>query len=197
MAQQEGLIPHELNELAKEMQEQQANRNIVFRDYSKRNHLTPDLAEALIRAVPNHMYLSEVAASCGVHKRTLAFWVAKGRRANADPFYADFSRRFLAADAQFQAQWVYFAKLCAMRMNPGAIFGFIDRRWPVPKDHASFSDQVEDAPETDVRALLEDPPPEMVSALQEAGTIKHLLPEAVNSPDVQALLKQLGYQKVE
>lgn len=157
--------------------------------------LTEDLANALIAAVPDYLYLDEVALACHVDPRTLGHWVKRGRRPHAEPLYADFAARFLAADAECQKAWVHYAKLCAIKLDPKAIFSFIDRRWPEPEQPQSFSNQTIADSAGNAGELLASPPPEMIAAMQEAKTVRFLVTkDALELPEVKAALEASGWK---
>lgn len=163
------------------------------------DELTPELAERLIASVSRHIYLPEMAASCGTEPKLLAYWIAKGRAPNAPPLYRDFSLRFRRADAALQSKLMFMlADLARRGKSANAAVDFIDRRWPQDKESRSIDSSTANALGDDVQTLLRDPPPALVAALQQAGTVKHLLSrEALLTPEAAALLKDLGYSKAE
>jgi hypothetical protein len=165
----------------------------------RERELTPELAERLIQATRDHLYLPQMAASCGVEPALLKLWIAKGRAENAPPLYEDFALRFLAADADVQRLVMQmFATVAKAGKRAEQLLKFMDRRWPQGNNPRSLEAETANAPVIDVRELLAEPPAALVAALQQAGTVRHLLSrEALQTPEAQALIEELGYSKTE
>lgn len=164
----------------------------------RRTELTPDLANELIDACGRYLYFEQVATACGVEPSLLEHWLAKGRAENAPELYADFAAEFLAADSDVQSFVArMFLTLAGQGKRAEQLLRFMELRWPqsAPK---SFEARTANPPKVDVQALLAEPPPGLIAEMQRAGTVRHLInKEALQTPEVAAILEELGYSKRE
>jgi hypothetical protein len=136
-----------------------------------RTDLSEELARQLVAACPRYLHHNQVALSCGVTPSTLLGWLQRGVTSEEEP-YADFARRY------YEADMVYCARITGQLFDPETeptmlrhLWTWHAERWPATPLEASIL-PLSESKETKRRALvhsLRNPPPELESAIVEAG----------------------------
>lgn len=165
----------------------------------RRDELTSELADQLVAAATQYLFFEQIALACGVEPDLLESWIGRGRLPNAPPLFANFATRFLAADAAAQAGATReFLQLARRGKRADQLLKLIEMRWPQGANPRSIEARTSNAAQTEAKDLFANPPPALVAALHQSGIIKHLLSkESLETPEAQAVLKELGYTKSE
>lgn len=103
----------------------------------------------------------------------LEHWLRCGQRPDATAIEADFAARFLQTDSQYQSCWIaYWQQAVKNGKQAHSIAEFLDRRWPA---EGGMTARIESAPESNVQALLNDPPPALLNMIRKSPAIMKAL----------------------
>lgn len=169
-------------------------RHPAFQKDHNGGMLTPEMVDRLVDSCDKYLYLPQIAAANGISSKTLVWWLRKGRQHGCAEIYKNLADRFFEADARFQATCKNVAE-AACRMYPRLIFDIIDKRWGKQR---TIEELTSDEGELDTKAILENPPPDLLLALQDSNVIIHLLTsQALENHQVACLLENLGWKRQE
>lgn len=135
--------------------------------------LTFELAERLIRAVPEYPTFETTCASQGVNSRTVENWIRRGQQPGAAGLLEDFARVYLQAEARHAAE-LYAQYLDALRCRQAGVakclFELMDKRWKIATSCEVLTTARAGSKRTDdLRAMLLHPSPRLRAALRETG----------------------------
>jgi hypothetical protein len=164
-------------------------RRVSVPTNGNRTELTPDLAEALIVRCGLCPDLETIARAELVEPERLKGWLREGQSPGASAMLADFSARFLQADAEVKQALFLGAMKAAKGRDSRSIIAMLDQR-----REALISETVTPSAEELAQRWIDARDPALIDFLREAEVLPTLLDEVtVAQDDVRARLIALGW----
>lgn len=138
-----------------------------------KSDLTEALSACLVAACSRYLHHNQVALSCGVTPSTLQNWLQMGLTSDVEP-YSSFAQAYYEADMAYCARITQ--QLFDDETEPAMLrhlWEWHGARWPATPTEASIL-PLSETKATKRKALvasLRNPPPELASALAEAGYV--------------------------